>query len=122
MPHFVVDCSAKLIDSLPVEIFYREIHYSAAQSGLFAIDDIKVRLRPFEHSAVGGYNHKDFIHIFAHIMEGRTVEQKADLSKRIVSKLNELFPNVSVISMNVYEFEKATYCNLATLAETTSQI
>jgi 5-carboxymethyl-2-hydroxymuconate isomerase len=45
-------------------------------------------------------------------MEGRTTEQKADLSHRIVSKLKELFPSVPVISMNVEEFERATYNNL----------
>jgi len=44
-------------------------------------------------------------------MEGRTTGQKAGLSKRIIAKLKSLFPDVPVVSMNVSEFEKATYCN-----------
>lgn len=44
-------------------------------------------------------------------MQGRTTEQKAKLSKTIVTKLSEMFPQVSNIAMNVSEFEKATYCN-----------
>lgn len=111
MPHFVIDCSPDVIASIPVEIFIKEIFYSAAQTGLFDLDDIKVRLRPFEHYDVGNMR-KDFIHVFAYIMEGRTTEQKADLSRRVVTKLKGIFPNVPVISMNISEFEKATYCNL----------
>ena len=62
MPHFVIDCSPNVIASIPVEIFYKEIFYSAAQTGLFDPDDIKVRLRPFEHYDVGNMR-KDFIHV-----------------------------------------------------------
>lgn len=44
-------------------------------------------------------------------MEGRTATQKADLSRRIVTVLRAMFPDVPVISMSIREFEKATYCN-----------
>ncbi len=111
MPHFVIDCSPRVLGLWPVEMILKEVHYTAAATNLFDIDDIKVRIRQFEHYDVGN-ERKDFIHVFAHIMEGRTAEQKADLSRRVVTKLNELFPAVPVISMNVSDFEKATYCNL----------
>jgi 5-carboxymethyl-2-hydroxymuconate isomerase len=44
-------------------------------------------------------------------MEGRTTEQKAELSKQIVSELKVMFPQVPVISINIRDFEKSTYCN-----------
>ena len=53
----------------------------------------------------------NFIHVFGHIMQGRNTEQKADLSRKIVTRLKSMFPDVPVISMNVIDFEKATYCN-----------
>lgn len=114
MQQFVVDCSANLIESIPVEIFYKEIYYSAAASGLFRNEDIAVRLRPFEYYDVGNYR-KDFIHVFAHLVKEITTEQKADLSRRIVTKLHDLFPEVEEISMNVYEIEEASYCDLQSL-------
>jgi len=40
-------------------------------------------------------------------MEGRTTEQKAILSKGIVKKLAEIFPQTP----NIRDFQKATYCN-----------
>lgn len=111
MPHFVIDCSPNVIAWKRVELILKEVHDVAESTGLFKPGDIKVRLRPFEYFNVAN-DRTDFIHVFGNIMEGRTAEQKADLSRRIVTKLKELFPNVSVISMNVTEFERATYCNL----------
>ena len=44
-------------------------------------------------------------------MEGRTTTQKAMLSKTIVENLNQLLPDLSIISMNIYEFELEMYSN-----------
>lgn len=52
-----------------------------------------------------------FVHVFANIMEGRTQEQKKVLSEKVVRALKELLPAVEIISMNIRDFEKATYCN-----------
>jgi 5-carboxymethyl-2-hydroxymuconate isomerase len=46
-------------------------------------------------------------------MQGRTTEQKANLSQKIITRLNEMFPDISILSINISEFEKATYCNKA---------
>jgi 5-carboxymethyl-2-hydroxymuconate isomerase len=67
-------------------------------------------VRGFEHFTVANTD-RDFIHVFGNIMGGRTIEQRADLSRRIIAKLTSMYPEVPVISMNVFEFEKATYCN-----------
>ena len=48
---------------------------------------------------------------FANIMEGRTTEQKKALSEKVIHALKELLPAVVIISMNIRDFEKATYCN-----------
>lgn len=86
------------------------VYEVADATGLFAKNDIKVRINPYTYYKLGE-NKKDFIHVFAHIMEGRSTEQKAALSRKMIERLNELFPDVSILSMNVQEFELATYCN-----------
>ena len=86
------------------------VYEAAEASGLFAENDIKVRLRPFQYFKLGE-NKKDFIHIFGNIMEGRSTEQKANLSRDIIRRLNEMFPDISILSINIREFEKATYTN-----------
>ena len=110
MPHFVIDCSPGVLTKRHPDEMLREVHRLAVESELFRVADIKVRVREYEHYLVAG-ERDDFIHIFANILDGRTVEQKADLSRAIVARLVEMFPDVPVISINVREFERATYMN-----------
>lgn len=112
MPHFIIDCSENVLRQRPPEEIMQAVYDVAETSGLFAKEDIKVRLRPYQFFKLGK-GKKDFIHIFGNIMEGRTTEQKAELSKRIIEKLNELLPELSILSINISEFEKATYSNKA---------
>ena len=110
MPHFIIDCSENILKVQPPATILRAVHDTAEATGLFRKNDIKVRIRPFEYF-YNGENNPAFLHVFANILEGRTVEQKADLSKRIVTELKAMFAEVPIISMNVREFERATYTN-----------
>lgn len=110
MPHFIVDCSERILEIQEPRKTIEAVFETAFETGLFAKNDIKVRLNPFQYSLVQS-GEADFIHVFGNIMQGRTDDQKADLSRRIVTKLNELFPEVPIISINIRDFEKASYCN-----------
>src|SRR5262245_2170207 len=110
MPHFILDLNERLLTVHPPATLMRIVHDTADATGLFAKGDIKVRIRPYVHGTVGNAQ-QDFIHVFAYIMEGRTTEQKSALSRSIVRELMALYPDAPVISMNVMEFERATYAN-----------
>jgi 5-carboxymethyl-2-hydroxymuconate isomerase len=110
MPHFVIECSDNIVKLKTPEEIIEAVYNIAEATNLFAVGDIKARINPYTYYTVGGTK-KDFIHVFGHIMQGRNTEQKANLSKQIVTKLKSMFPDVPVISMNVIDFEKATYCN-----------
>ena len=110
MPHFVVDCSERVLETHSESVINEQIHIVANSTGLFAESDIKVRVNPFKTYIVGNKK-EDFIHVFSNIMEGRSAEQKANLSRGIVERLAEMFPQVANIAINVRDFEKATYCN-----------
>ncbi|PKG83522.1 5-carboxymethyl-2-hydroxymuconate isomerase [Colwellia sp. 75C3] len=114
MPHFVMDCSQNVLESHEEEFIIEQIHLTAYATELFDEGDIKVRINPFKKFIVGN-KRDDFIHVFAHIMQGRTTAQKAILSKMIVAKLAAMFPDVTNIAMNISDFEQATYCNKAML-------
>ena len=110
MPHFVIDCSKNIINLKTPEEIIQKVYDTADSSNLFAKGDIKVRINPFEYYTIGNTK-DDFIHVFANIMEGRTITQKKNLSESIVSILKLMFPDVPIISINIRDFEKATYCN-----------
>jgi len=112
MPHFIIDCSENIFEQKSPEEIMQAVYDAAEAAELFAVNDIKVRLRPFQYFKLGA-GKKDFIHIFGYVMEGRSIEQKANLSRKIIDRLNKMFPDISILSINISEFEKATYSNKA---------
>ena len=112
MPHFIIDCSENVIEQKSPEQIMQAVYDVAEATGLFAANDIKVRLRPYQYFKLGK-GKRNFIHIFANIMEGRSTEQKEELSRKIIETLNGMFPDISILSINICEFEKATYTNKA---------
>lgn len=112
MPHFIIDCSENILQQKTPDEIMQAVYEAAEASGLFAANDIKVRLRPYHYFKLGE-GKQDFLHVFGNIMEGRSTDQKADLSRRVIERLDEMFPGISILSMNIREFEKATYSNKA---------
>lgn len=110
MPHFIIDCSENITKLKTIKVIMQNVYDAAEVTDLFDQGDIKVSINSFKDYNIGN-TQDDFIHVFANIMEGRTASQKSKLSKSVVSKLNNLFPEVSIISMNVRDFEAATYSN-----------
>ncbi|MDF1879852.1 5-carboxymethyl-2-hydroxymuconate Delta-isomerase [Sulfurimonas sp. MAG313] len=110
MPHFIIDCSKDILKLHSQDEIIKQVNLSAISTKLFHKNDIKVRINVFENYSTGDKK-ENFIHVFANIMEGRTIQKKANLSRTIVKDLADLFPDVSHIGTNVIEFEKASYCN-----------
>ncbi|MXO06961.1 5-carboxymethyl-2-hydroxymuconate Delta-isomerase [Flavobacterium sp. HBTb2-11-1] len=110
MPHFIIDCSENVIRKESADVIMQEVFDAALSTNLFVASEIKVRINPFTYYN-NGNTLDDFIHVFGYIMEGRSDEQKGNLSKVIVTKLNALLPDVPVISTNIQEFEKSNYVN-----------
>lgn len=110
MPHFVIDCSENVIRLKSADDIMQEVFNAAMSTGLFVESEIKVRINPFSYYN-NGNSLNDFMHVFGYIMEGRDTDQKSRLSKAIVTALNTILPEVPVISINIKDFEKATYFN-----------
>ena len=110
MPHLIIDCSENILDFYSENELIQQVHLSAISTELFHQNDLKVRVNVFKKYSTGN-KREAFIHVFANIMEGRSMEQKAHLSKTIVGDLALMFPLVLHIGTNVIEFEKASYFN-----------
>ena len=86
------------------------MNLSAISTKLFYKNDIKVRINIFDNYSTGDKK-ENFIHVFSNIMEGRSMEQKANLTYKIVKDLAFLCPEIVHIGANVIEFERASYFN-----------
>ena len=110
MPHFIIECSEPIISLKSPSDIMQNVYNTAESSGLFNKGDIKVRINPYKYYNTGNTK-DDFIHVFAYIMEGRSTEEKSTLTSRIISMLKNMFPNLPIVSINIKDFEKSTYCN-----------
>jgi 5-carboxymethyl-2-hydroxymuconate isomerase len=117
MPHFIIECSDSILSLADPDELMRSVYAAAESTTLFAVSGvggIKVRLNPYS-CFINVDAHEHFVHVFANIMEGRTQEQKKILSDKVVRRLKEMLPTVEIISMNIRDFERSTYCNAATV-------
>ena len=65
MPHFVVHCSADILENYSEEFINKEIHSVANASGLFDESDIKVRLQAFSTFLVGNEPSLSYMYLLA---------------------------------------------------------
>lgn len=112
MPHFIIECSQDILQQRTPDEIMDAVYSVAESTGLFAVNDIKIRLQPYQYYRLGEHK-KNFLHVFGYIMQGRSTEQKANLSKQISIRLTELLSDISFLSVNIREFEAATYSNKA---------
>ncbi|GEJ45229.1 5-carboxymethyl-2-hydroxymuconate Delta-isomerase [Chryseobacterium sp. ON_d1] len=112
MPHFIIDCSQDILQQRSPDELMDTVYKAADETGLFAPNDIKVRLQPYQYYRLGT-DKRSFLHVFGYIMEGRSKEQKANLSRQICIRLSELLADISFLSVNISDFETATYSNKA---------
>lgn len=110
MPHFIIECSEPVIAMISPEAIMHKVYHTAEATRLFSKGDIKVRIEPNKHYTIGNTK-DDFIHVFSYIMEGRSDAEKSIPSKRLITELKIVFPNVPIISINMKDFGKAGYCN-----------
>lgn len=109
MPHLIIECSEGILkDIYPNELV--ETVYNKVVSTESFENNAMVRINTFKHFTTMGAK-DDFIYVFANVLEGRSVEQRKLLSTNVVTLLTKIFPNVPKISMNIREFERATFVN-----------
>lgn len=109
MPHLIVECSENILKKETPEDIIQEIYKTVTAIDSFE-NNVMVRIIPYKHFTTLGTN-DDFIYIFANILEGRTLENKKKFSKNVVTVLKDMFPDVPKISINIREFERATFVN-----------
>ena len=109
MPHLIVECSENILKKEEPNHIIQEIYNTVTAIDSFE-NNVMVRIIPYKYYTTLGTK-DDFIYVFANILEGRTLENKQKFSKNVVKILKDMFPNVPKISINIREFERATFVN-----------
>ncbi len=84
------------------------VYNAAANSGVMAAEDIKVRALPYNRFLLH-QGEQQFVHVNCRLLAGRSPEQKLVLSEDIREALAELLPEVYSISVEVIDMDPASY-------------
>jgi 5-carboxymethyl-2-hydroxymuconate isomerase len=108
MPHFVIEYSGSLTQQITPEIIMDSVFEGAKASKSFPPEAIKIRMLP--HPVFRLHDkHKDFLHVSAHIFNGRTDQQKSEISEAIIKPLKTLGLQSVFVSVEIVDIHRAGF-------------
>lgn len=110
MPHLILEYTKNLDAEIKSKQLLEKAHAVMLNSGLFNPEAVKSRTRCLEEHLLGTQGEDtSFIHISVALLEGRTVEQKKELSKAITTCIKNEFAELGSVSVEIRDMEKASY-------------
>ena len=113
MPHLIIEYTPDYIDDLKVTAMIDKVFDAARASGLFAVENIKVRAIPVTAYRTGNSG-RGFVRVQCRIHVGRSSTKKKALSEAIVAGLRDLEPGVAAITAEVVEMDPDSYARYYT--------
>lgn len=108
MPHCIIEYSSEVADQITIDDLMAAVHDGAFSSGLFPEYDIKTRALAYEHHRTGQTN-DSFVHVSLRLLSGRDDSQKADLSEKVLARVEPLLPNVVSVGVEVIDMHRDSY-------------
>lgn len=108
MPHLIIEYAETTVTDIQVDTMMEAVYQAAVDSGLFEEANIKTRAIPLRYHHLGR-DGGGFIHVQCRIHQGRSEQQRRDLSQAVLAALQEIPLAVKVITVEVVEMERATY-------------
>jgi len=106
MPHFIIEHSDNL--HVQTDELVATIHQTAIGTALFDLTTVKTRANAFSHFQLGN-GKAGFVHIQAHIMSGREIEQKQYLCDSLLFALENLLGHDYQLSVHIYDLIPDVY-------------
>ena len=108
MPNFVIEHSHSVSSQISSNELMDKVFEGAKESGHFPPEAIKIRCEERSHFRLHG-EQKDFIHVSAHILSGRTDEQKLEISSSVLKKLQNLSVKSVFVSVEIVDIHRASF-------------
>ncbi|NOU52078.1 5-carboxymethyl-2-hydroxymuconate isomerase [Pseudoalteromonas sp. JBTF-M23] len=106
MPHIIIEHASNL--PVPTTDLVTCVHQATERTNLFDNSTIKTRSQSFEHFKVQA-GKSGFVHVQAHLIAGRSEEQKQLLSETILSALKTLLDSNWLLSVHPYDLIPEVY-------------
>ena len=112
MPNFVIEYGESLTQQISADVLMDKIFAGAKASGHFPPQAIKIRLEPRAHFRLHD-KYKEFLHVSAHILSGRTDEQKLEISHAILEPLKSLGLTSVFVSVEIVDIHRVSFVDFA---------
>lgn len=107
MPHLVMEYSNSVDERVNTQRLLEDLHHIAIQSGLFDVPALKSRALRYHDWLVGEEGDSvDFIHVTFELLAGRTAEQKRELSRALMTELQNQAGHVRSLTVNMREMDR----------------
>jgi len=108
MPSLLIEYSGSLTEQVTPEILMDKVFEGAKASNSFPPEAIKIRMLPRPIFCLHG-KCADFLHVSAHILSGRTEQQKIEISKAILEPLKTLDLRSVSVSVEIVDIHRASF-------------
>ncbi|MEZ8826611.1 5-carboxymethyl-2-hydroxymuconate Delta-isomerase [Vibrio amylolyticus] len=110
MPNLVMEYSNSIDQRVNVQGLLEDLHDVALKSSLFDPDSVKSRALRCHHWLVGEQGDSvDFIHVGFELLDGRTEEQKRELSRQLMTVLQEQAGQVRSLTVNIRDMDRSCF-------------
>ncbi|MCW8333907.1 5-carboxymethyl-2-hydroxymuconate Delta-isomerase [Vibrio sp. SCSIO 43135] len=110
MPNLVMEYSNSVDERVNVQGLLEDLHEVVLNCGLFDVISVKSRSLRCHNWLVGDEGDSvDFIHISFEMLDGRTPEQKRELSRQLMDVLQQQAGHVRSLTVNIRDMDKECF-------------
>lgn len=107
MPHFVIEYSRGIEETVDLDALMTAAHEAGAESGVMKAEDIKVRAIAYDTFRFAGI--ESFVHVTISLLEGRSDQQKEHLAVLLRERLARCCPDIDSISIDIRDMNATAY-------------
>ena len=108
MPHIIVDYAYGAVAEPRLDALMACVEAAATSTGTIALQNLKLRLHECRHVRVQG-TPQAFVHVSVALMAGPTEAARISVSRAILAALTDFLPDISNITVDIREMNRATY-------------
>jgi len=108
MPHIIIEYSENAFNITEVNTLLNGLAMAIANTKLFKPQNPKIRLHPAQHFLLDK-SFNGFIHVQCRIHQGRSENEKKQVSHSILSALTPYSNSAIVITVEIIEMERHSY-------------
>ena len=108
MPHILIERSTEGHAHFDAAALMRALHDAAAGTGVVQAADLKIRATAYAEYLVAG-RRDGFCHVSLYLLEGRTPEQKVQLSEALRAAMVALLPQTKSLSVDIRDMDAVAY-------------